>query len=92
MKIGGLGELENIRKALQKEARTPPQPAPEAPKGASSDAVEISQAGKYLSKLQQIPEVREAEVERILEKVQNGTLLTPEALRDGIHSFLNDTL
>lgn len=95
MKVGGFGELENIRKAIHQEESRRPAAAnagtgePDATRG---DAVQISQQARLLGKLRQIPEIRQDEIDRIMQKIKDGTLLTPEAVRMGVANLLKNVL
>jgi flagellar biosynthesis anti-sigma factor FlgM len=100
MKIHGSGEAENLHKALQKESvrrgkgrdQSPAKGASSSSSASRSDAVEISPKAKLFGKLRAIPEIRSAEVERIRAKLEDGSLVTPEALRDGVEKMLKNIL
>lgn len=96
MKVGGLGEFESIRKAMQREeAKKSPADAASGRADAASradDAVQISGTAKALGKLRQIPDVRQAEIDRVLKKMENGSLMTPEAVKESVARMLENLL
>jgi len=94
MKIGGLGEFENIRKAVQKDDPPKAKPSPTAPRDAVSreDAVEISGSARMLGTLKKIPDVRQEEIDRVLTKLNNGTLMTPEAVRESVARLIENLM
>ena len=96
MKIGGLGEFEGVRKALQKEESVKNKPAaPSSSTGGApvrEDEVRISSQAKVLGKLRKIPDVRQEEIKRILAKQDNGTLMTPEAIKESVAKMIDSLL
>lgn len=96
MRVGGYGELENIRKLMQKEEgkhRSTPSPVTSSYAAATnSDAVEISEQAKMLGKLRQIPDLRQEKIEEVLEELNHGTLMTPEAVKESVARLLEGIL
>lgn len=95
MRISGMGEFESIRKALQKDsARKPAADAYSAGDAApaSSDEIQISDQAKMLGKLRKIPDIRQAEIERVLSKMENGSLMTPEAIKESVAQLLENMI
>ena len=94
MKVGGLGELEPIRKAIQKDepGNAPPPEGAEGESVSRQDAVQISEKAKLLGKLQHLPDVRRAEIEKTLAKLRDGTLMTPEAVKESVARLLENLM
>jgi len=92
MRINGFGELENIHKALRKDAPAlktgKSSVAGASPEG--GDEVAISLQAKLMARLRQMPEVRAEEIRRVLTKIQDGTLTNSEALDSAIEKMLRD--
>ncbi len=98
MKIGGFGELENLRKAIQKDDKAAEKKeAPAKSAGGTSsvargdDAAEISpearkmaQKKRMLYKLDKVPDIRRAKLERIIREINDGRLMTPEVVKESI--------
>lgn len=100
MKVGGFGELENIRKAIQKEEPKPParkETSTASESGASRDdaALVSNQARDLLlrdrmnAKLKQLPDIREDKVKEVLSRLNSGELMTPNAVKDSIARMLD---
>ena len=95
MKIGGLGDFESIRKASQKDESRNTASArmqSSASSESRSDAVQISPKAKMLGMLTQIPELREDKIAEIRAKLEDGTLMTEESVREGITNMLESML
>jgi hypothetical protein len=96
MKIGGFGELESLRKTVQKDSSkgTSSTPADVSVPVASgeTDSVQISPKAQMLGKLRKVPDVRGEEISRVLEKAERGELLTPDAIKESIAKMLENIL
>lgn len=95
MKIGGFGELESIRKTLQKDAgvsQSIQEEQAERSSASQADAVEISDQAKVLGKLSKTSDVRSEELSRVKEKLDDGTLVTDESVREGVSKLLGNLL
>ena len=94
MKVGGLGEFEPIRKSMQKdEPANASQPGRREGESVSrQDAVQISEKAKLLGKLQQVPDVRRSKIEKTLSELNNGSLMTPEAVKESVARMLENLL
>ncbi len=91
MRIGGQGELENLRKSIMRDdpARTRKPEADGVRKPGGSDEVQLSSEVRILGKLKQVPDVRQERVETIRKEIAEGTYLTPERLESGIRNMLS---
>ncbi len=94
MKVGGLGEFEPIRKSTQKDepANAPQSGRREGESVSRQDAVQISEKAKLLGKLQQVPDVRRSKIEKTLSELNNGSLMTPEAVKESVARMLENLL
>ncbi|MBN2712051.1 MAG: flagellar biosynthesis anti-sigma factor FlgM [Planctomycetes bacterium] len=94
MKIGGLGDFDKIRKTMKKEETSKPS-SPSTGSGESvspGDEVQISGKAKMLGKLSQVPDTRQAEIERVRAKIADGTLTTPEAVKEGVTKLISNII
>lgn len=95
MKIGGYGELESVRKTVQKDDRG--KKAPGAPPAAgdasvsrddtvsiSSEAKTRAEAARLAGRIEQIPDLRRDKIEEALREINDGTLMTPENVKESI--------
>ena len=95
MKIGGPSEFERIRKAMQKQQAKKAPVSARTASGESAkreDEVELSSQAKLLGKLREIPDIRAAEIEKVLAKLEDGTLMTPEAVKESVANLLENLL
>lgn len=96
MKVGGFGEFESIRKAVQREeAKKPPFPGASARPASAErgdDAVQLSNTAKALGKLRQVPDIRQSEIDRVLKKMDDGSLAGQEVVRESVERLLGDLL
>lgn len=94
MRVGGLGEFESLRKVVQKDEKKsqPSQSANRAERAVRQDEIELSPSARAFGKLKQIPDVRQERLAEIRAKMEEGTLVTPERVKDGIRSMLEDML
>jgi hypothetical protein len=94
MRIDGLGEFENIQKAIRKDSakRAQLKSGESAAKAEAADEVEISPKARLLAKISQLPEVRQEKVREALAKLEDGTLTNPEAVQQGIQQMLKEML
>lgn len=93
MRIGGHGELENLRKSLMRDdPAQAKKPGAEDPRGkaARSDEVELSSESRILGRMKQVPEVRQERIESIRKEIARGEYLTPERVESGIRKMLNE--
>ena len=93
MKIGGFGELENLRKAASREdSGTSKRAGAKESSSAStrSDEVELSGEARVMGKLSQVPDIREQKLEAIRSQVDKGEYVTRERLYNGIRKMLSD--
>jgi anti-sigma28 factor (negative regulator of flagellin synthesis) len=56
---------------------------------AGSDAVQISSAARNRAKLRAASDYREEKVRSVRERLEDGTLVTPESLRSGTRKMLD---
>ena len=97
MRISGYGEFQQLRKLIQKDEAAQDREkngdggAAEAqgPAGGDSDAVHISSAAKQKARLRAASDYRETKVAEVREKLEAGTLVTPESLRGGAAKMLD---
>lgn len=54
------------------------------------DRIEISQRSQWLSKLKQLPDVRQDLVDRIKEEIAQGSYETPDKIEQAIDELLSD--
>lgn len=76
--------LENLSKARHNSADTP------AASSGRGDRVELSEQARLLSKLKQLPEVREGLVNSVKSQIEAGTYDTPERLDTALQAMLDD--
>ncbi len=91
MKIGGFGELENIRRAISRDnapTKSDKKDKTSQLNAVSKDEVQVSDIAIALGKLKNVPEIREDKVNEIKEQVDAGTYLTPEKVESGIRGLL----
>lgn len=62
---------------------------PTAP-GRRNDAVELSDTARLLSKLNELPEVRQGLVDRVKSEIADGTYETPEKLEAAVGAMLEE--
>ena len=70
-----------------KPARTGDEPASRAPAG---DRVQLSDQARLLSKLKQLPEIREGLVNSVKSQIEAGTYDTPERFDTAINAMIDD--
>lgn len=100
MKIGGFGELENVRKAIQKDE--PPKALKKDSSttseatGGRDDAASVSNRARDLflrdrmnAKLKQLPDIRADKVKEVLARMNAGEIMTPEAVKESIARMLD---
>ena len=61
---------------------------PAAPR--AGDEVELSSTARLLSKLHELPDVRQDVVDRVKQEIANGTYETPEKLEAAIGGLIED--
>jgi len=65
---------------------------PPVPEGTSPDKVELSSAAKLLSKVKDLPDVREDRVEEVREQVAGGTYVNDDRLAKALDALIEDFL
>ena len=97
MKIQGYGEFQQLRKASQKDdanrrdAADRPEGG-EAEGGILSDAVSISPESRRRGKLRMASDFRQEKVADVKARLEEGALVTPEALKSGTSKMLSSLL
>lgn len=94
MRISGYGEFQQMRKTVQKDDA---QSKDKAKKdiseqnitAGSDDAVQISGEARVKIKMRQASDFREAKVADVKERLDAGTLVTPESLKRGTSKMLD---
>lgn len=79
--------------AIHGPSRSVPGKSASTQAGRKSDSVEVSQVAQYLSKLQQMPDVRQDLVDRVRSEIAKGNYDTPdkvEALMDELMQDLRE--
>lgn len=99
MRISGYGEFESIRKTVQKEDQVQRKQEDDKSKSAraqTSDQAEVSTTARLyqmrdvaVKKLEQIPDPRDDKVREVLEKMERGTLMTPDAVKESIGRMID---
>lgn len=65
-------------------------PASEAPAARGADRAEFSRSAQLLSKLAELPEVRQDLIDRVRAEIENGTYDTPDKVDSLLDSLLED--
>lgn len=91
--LGGTGPIGRIEPRVTQGARE--NPAASAPSSGSrvqrgEDRVELSGSELYLSKLRELPEIRQDLVDRIKAQIEEGTYDTPDKIDGAIDAFLEE--
>ena len=73
-----------------KRVTGPKAPEAAAPAAAPRDRVEISNIGKFLDAIRQVPDVRADRVQELRKAIQSGKYETPEKMRTAIDRFLEE--
>ena len=63
-------------------------PGARQPSVPSDDTVEISDHGQFMSRMAELPDIRQERVETVKAAIQEGTYLTPEKLDVAIERLL----
>jgi anti-sigma28 factor (negative regulator of flagellin synthesis) len=97
MKIQGYGEFQQLRKSSQKDdahlrETSDRSEADEAESGILSDAVSISPEARRKGKLRMASDFRQEKVADVKARLEEGTLVTPEALKSGTSKMLGSLL
>ena len=97
MKIQGYGEFQQLRKASQKDdaklrESVDRTEADEAEGGVFSDAVSISPESRRRGKLRMASDFRQERVADVKARLEEGVLVTPEALKSGTSKMLSSLL
>ncbi len=93
MKISGYGEFQQMRKMSQKDDATLKENADKTEQNEdSSDAVSISPEARRKGKLRMASDYRAAKVADVRARMEDGTLMTPEAVRSGTEKMLGSLL
>lgn len=99
MRISGYSEFENIRKAVQKDDQPKKKAEDDSVRLArqkTSDQADVSTSArmflmrdKAVKSLEKIPDPREDKVKEVLEKLEKGTLMTPDAVKESIGRMID---
>lgn len=94
MRVSGYGEFQQMRKLIQKDDAQEKNKkgsggASDVASAGDSDAVQISGAARRKNKLRQASEFRDAKVSDVRERMEAGTLVTPESLHRGTSKMLD---
>ncbi|MCL2001166.1 MAG: flagellar biosynthesis anti-sigma factor FlgM [Planctomycetes bacterium] len=91
MKISGYGEFQQMRKLSQKDDAQLKENAERAAENAeeNSDSVLITPAARRKAKLRLASDFRQAKVADVKERLEAGTLVTPESLKSGSKKMLD---
>jgi flagellar biosynthesis anti-sigma factor FlgM len=94
MKISGYGEFQQLRKMAQKDDAQLKENAERAEQNAeeSSDAVSISPEARRRAKLRAASDFRQAKVDDVKARLEAGTLVTPDSLRNGTRKMVDGLL
>lgn len=76
--------------SLNTTGRTGRNPSPSDATVRGSDQVEVSPAARYLSRLQEQPEVRTEVFERVRQEIASGQYDTPEKIAQAVDNLLED--
>lgn len=100
--IQGMGEFDSIRRTVQKDETTRKKSEREesrAPRVTGKDTAQVSDTARMfkmrddaVEKLNEIPDPREEKIQAILEKIDNGSLLTPSNVRNSIAKMISQGL
>ena len=72
-------------------SNTPHQPAhPTSSQNRGRDQVELSRTAQLLSKIHELPDMRQDLIARVREQIQNGTYETPEKLEVAVQKLLEE--
>lgn len=70
--------------------RDTPAPQDSAPLRRGTDRVEVSALATYLSKLRQLPAVRQSLIDSVRAQIENGTYDTPEKIDAALDQMLRE--
>ena len=95
MKINGFGELENLRKAAMREGAKGSTPNADPtgatpPAAGSGDQVQLSNGAKVISKLDNVPDVRQALLDKIKSEIDSGVYTNTERLNNAVRNLLEN--
>lgn len=63
---------------------------PSAEQGRGRDQVELSRTAQLLSKIHELPDMRQDLIARVREQIQNGTYETPEKLDAALQKLIEE--
>lgn len=96
MRVSGYGEFQQMRKLASKEdAQTKNKTTSDGSSdnagalAGDNDAVQISSEARQKIRMRQASDLREARVADVREKMNAGTLVTPESLKRGTAKMLD---
>ena len=94
MKISGYGEFQQMRKLAQKDDALLKENAERAAEAAdeNSDSVFITPAAQRKAKLRLAPDFRQTKVADVKARLEAGTLVTSESLKNGARKMLDNLL
>lgn len=93
MRISGYGEFQQLRKLAQKDDAQLKENADKAEQnaeaGETADSVLITPEARRKAKLRQASDFRQAKVDAVRARLDAGTLVTPESLKNGAKKMLD---
>ncbi len=99
MRVSGYGEFQQMRKLVSKEdAQTHDSKKANDNEESTSllssndDVVQISSEARLKIKMRRAADFRDAKVQDVRERLEAGTLVTPEALKNGTTKMLNSLI
>lgn len=90
MEIRGPDGVSGSRRVKRKRASKPAKPEDVLPARQSSDSVEISQVGHFISELSNLSKVRQDKIEQIKKIVEEGKYETYDRLEKAVDKFLKE--
>ncbi len=100
--IQGMGEFDSIRRTVQKDDSNRKKAEREesrTTRTAGKDTAQVSDTARMykmrddaVDKLSEIPDPREEKIQEILEKIDNGSLLTPASVKNSISKMISQGL
>lgn len=86
----GVASYRRVERAPEAPERAAAPARETAPARADADRVEVSDMARFLSKLKELPEVRQDVVDRVRREIAAGTYDTPERLDAALDGLLQD--
>lgn len=89
-----MSEIPPIGSTGPPAAGRPSQPAKSTPEtagpGRDRDQVELSHTAQLLSRIHELPDMRQDLIDRIREQIQSGTYETPEKIEQAIQKLVEE--